>query len=126
MAIEQKDSKMTTTHFDFFIESIHEDSMIYKNSPIICPHSWREYWGDVETEIKTNLIDLSDNIGRVYYLEFLLESLTWEFSHYNSENYEEKLNALYKEYNITEEDIVTNTEDDKEQEKREQIFFTLH
>ncbi len=123
MAIEQKDSKMTTTDFDYFIESIGENSMMYKNSPIICPHGWREYWGYVEKEIRGNLFFLSDNIGRVNYLEFLLESLTREFSHYNSANYEEKLNALYIEYNITEEDIATNTGDDKEKEKKRTNFL---
>jgi hypothetical protein len=114
---------MTTTDFDLFMESIDKDSMMYKHPPILCPDNWREYWGWVEREIRVNLFFLSDNIGRFYYLEFLLESLTREFSHYNSANYEENLNALYIEYNITEEDIATITGDDKEQEKKRTNFL---
>ena len=122
MAIEQKDSKMTTTHFDYFIESIGENSMMHINAPIICPHNWREYWGDVETEIRTNLIDLSDNIGRVNYLENLLKRLTKELSYCNSD-FKEKLNTLYEDNNITEEEIETITGDDKEKEKKRTNFL---
>ena len=105
MAIEQKDSKMTTTDFDYFIESIGENSMMHINAPILCPDNWREYWDKVETEIRDNLSDVLDNIGRVNYLENLLKRLTKELSYCNSD-FKEKLNTLYEDNNITEEDII--------------------
>jgi hypothetical protein len=98
---------MKMESFELFMKSIKEDNMMQINAPINCPYWWGEYWKDVENEVRENLAELPDNIGRVNYLELLLNGFNMELDHYNSENYEEKLNALYEEYNITEDDIKT-------------------
>jgi hypothetical protein len=110
--------------FDFFMNNINEETMMEINAPINCPNWWREYWKDVENEVRENLAELPDNIGRVNYLENLLERLNRELNYYKSEKYEGKLKALYIDYNITEDEINTHTGSDEEQyQRRTNLLF---
>jgi hypothetical protein len=97
--------------FNLFKDSISWEFPINDSPPIICPAIWRKRWAEVEEEILQNLYKISDNSGRGYYLESMVRFLNSELYYYN-QGFGGELTTLYKEYNISEEEIILGEKTD--------------